>query len=187
MSCLYVHSMFRCGNGFQFVQKWDYKELYNSCCQLFSSISSYSLLIMLYLVSFSYFPWSAVYCGCKPMSGQAKNDKIGLCCISTKHTAVRSKSKGWLVQNQNNVSWMKWHVYLQSCQFHWHTTDWDFFKGIQCNKTPLKSFLKWMSHKKDHFLLRLCLKMGWHRISWTNSKLLFWAKFCVKISEDWAK
>jgi hypothetical protein len=50
--------------------------------------------------------------------------QIGLCCISTKHS-LRSKNKGWLVQNDDNVSEssdylqnnnvsVKQHVYLQN-------------------------------------------------------------------------
>jgi hypothetical protein len=30
--------------------------------------------------------------------------KIGICCFSVKHAALRSKSKDWLAMNQNNVS-----------------------------------------------------------------------------------
>ena len=40
----------------------------------------------------------------EPRSGQTKNYKIGMCCFSTKHTTLRSKSKVWLAHNQNNVS-----------------------------------------------------------------------------------
>jgi hypothetical protein len=40
----------------------------------------------------------------EPRSGQIKNYKIGMCCFSTKHTTLRSKSKDWLAHNQNNVS-----------------------------------------------------------------------------------
>jgi hypothetical protein len=36
--------------------------------------------------------------------GQTKDYKIGICCFSAKHAALRSKSKDWLTQNQNNVS-----------------------------------------------------------------------------------
>jgi len=36
--------------------------------------------------------------------GQAKNDKVGICCCSYKHAALRSNNKDWLAQNQNNVS-----------------------------------------------------------------------------------
>ena len=36
-------------------------------------------------------------------SGQIKDYKIGICCFSAKHTTIRSKSKDWLAQNQNNV------------------------------------------------------------------------------------
>jgi len=47
---------------------------------------------------------SAIDRGFKPRSGQTKDYKIGLCCFSTKHAALRRKSKDWLDQNQANVS-----------------------------------------------------------------------------------
>jgi hypothetical protein len=42
--------------------------------------------------------------GFKPWSGQTKDHKIGICCFSTKHAALRRKSKDWLARNKNNVS-----------------------------------------------------------------------------------
>ena len=42
----------------------------------------------------------------EPRSGQTKDYEIGICCFSAKHALLTSKSKDWLVQNQNNVS--KW-------------------------------------------------------------------------------
>ena len=50
------------------------------------------------------FASSVVDRGFKPWSGQTKDYKIGMCCFSTKHAALRSKSKDWLARNQNNVS-----------------------------------------------------------------------------------
>jgi hypothetical protein len=47
---------------------------------------------------------SAVDHGFKPRSGQTKDYKIGICYLSVKHAALRSKSKDWLARNQNNVS-----------------------------------------------------------------------------------
>ena len=47
---------------------------------------------------------SAVDCGFEPRSGQTKDYKIGICCFSAKHTALRRKSKDWLAQNQTVVS-----------------------------------------------------------------------------------
>ena len=47
---------------------------------------------------------SAVDCGFEPRSGQAKDYKIGICCFSAKHAALRRMSKDWLARNQNNVS-----------------------------------------------------------------------------------
>ena len=37
-------------------------------------------------------------------SVQTKDYKIGICCFSAKHAALKSKRKDWLTQNQNNVS-----------------------------------------------------------------------------------
>ena len=40
----------------------------------------------------------------KSLLGQSKDYTIGICCFSTKHMAVRRKSKDWLARNQDNVS-----------------------------------------------------------------------------------
>jgi hypothetical protein len=37
-------------------------------------------------------------------SGQTKDYKIGICCISVKHAALRRKNKDWFVRNRDNVS-----------------------------------------------------------------------------------
>jgi hypothetical protein len=47
---------------------------------------------------------SVVDHGFKPWSGQTKDYKIGICCFSAKHAALRRKSKDWLAWNQDNVS-----------------------------------------------------------------------------------
>ena len=39
-----------------------------------------------------------------PRSGQTKSYKIGICCFSAKHAALRRKNKDWSAQNQKNVS-----------------------------------------------------------------------------------
>ena len=45
---------------------------------------------------------SAVDRGFEPRSGQTKDYKIGICCFSSKHAALRRKSKDWLARIQNN-------------------------------------------------------------------------------------
>jgi hypothetical protein len=40
----------------------------------------------------------------EPRSGQTKDYKIGICCFSAKHAALRRKSKDWLAWNEDNVS-----------------------------------------------------------------------------------
>ena len=47
---------------------------------------------------------SAVDRGFKPQSGQPKDYVIGICYFSAKHVVLRSKSKDWLAQNQDNES-----------------------------------------------------------------------------------
>ena len=47
---------------------------------------------------------SAVDHGFELRSGQTKDYKIGICCFSTKHAALRRNSKDWLAWNQDNVS-----------------------------------------------------------------------------------
>ena len=37
-------------------------------------------------------------------SGKSKNYKIGICCLSAKHIALRSKTKYWLVWTGDNMS-----------------------------------------------------------------------------------
>ena len=46
---------------------------------------------------------SAVDRGFEHWSDQSKDYKIGICCFSAKHAALRSKSKDWLARNQDNV------------------------------------------------------------------------------------
>jgi hypothetical protein len=47
---------------------------------------------------------SVVDHGFEPLSGQTKDYEIGVCCFSTKHTALRRKGKDWLARNQDNVT-----------------------------------------------------------------------------------
>ena len=48
-------------------------------------------------------------------SGQTNDYKIGICCFSAKHAALRRKSKYWLAWNQDNVSkWSNMYVYRRT-------------------------------------------------------------------------
>jgi hypothetical protein len=38
-----------------------------------------------------------------PWSGLTNGYKIGMCCFSSKHAALRKKTKDWLAVNQDNV------------------------------------------------------------------------------------
>jgi hypothetical protein len=51
----------------------------------------------------------------------SKDYKIGICCFSAKHAALRRKSKDWLARNQNNVS--EWSdMSTRGLLFQWAST-----------------------------------------------------------------
>ena len=56
------------------------------------------------MVTGSMLALSTVDRGFESRSGLTKDYKIGICCISSKNTALKSKSKDWLALVQNNVS-----------------------------------------------------------------------------------
>jgi len=53
--------------------------------------------------------------------GQTKDYEIGICFFSTKHTALRRKSKDWLTRNQDNVS-IWGDMSLHRLLFQWAST-----------------------------------------------------------------
>jgi hypothetical protein len=57
----------------------------------------------------------------EPRSGQTKDYKIGICCFSAKHAALRRNNKNWLARNQNNVS--EWsNMSTRGLLFQWART-----------------------------------------------------------------
>jgi hypothetical protein len=57
----------------------------------------------------------------EPWSGQTKDYKIGICCFSDKHTALRRKNKDGLAQNQDNMS--EWgDMSIRGLLFQWTST-----------------------------------------------------------------
>jgi len=64
---------------------------------------------------------SAADRGFEPRSSQTKDYKIGTCCFSAMHAALRRKSKDWLARNQNNVS--EWScMSIRGLLFQWTST-----------------------------------------------------------------
>ena len=57
---------------------------------------------------------SVVDRGFEPRSFQTKDYKIGICCFSAKHTALRSNNKHRLARNRDKVAQVGRHVYLQT-------------------------------------------------------------------------
>jgi hypothetical protein len=74
-----------------------------------------------FTASVSVFASSAVDCGFESWSGQTKDHKISICCFSTKHAALRKKSKDGLARNQDNVS--EWgYMSINWLLFQWART-----------------------------------------------------------------
>jgi hypothetical protein len=56
---------------------------------------------MVYWLTSSSGVWQIIFF--EPWSSQTKDYKIGVSCISAKHTTVKSKNKNWLGRNHDNV------------------------------------------------------------------------------------
>jgi len=66
---------------------------------------------------------SAVILELEHQSGQTKDYKIGICCFSAKHAALRKKSKDWLARNQDNVfEWGDISIHIPVLLFQWAST-----------------------------------------------------------------
>ena len=65
--------------------------------------------------------WSVVDRGFMSRSDQTEKYKIGICCFSAKHVALRSKSKDWFTRNQNSV--FEWSdMSIRGLLFQWACT-----------------------------------------------------------------
>jgi hypothetical protein len=54
----------------------------------------------------------------EPQSGQSKDYKIVICCFSSRHAALRRRSKDWLYRNHDNVS--EWGDMWTVASVSWH-------------------------------------------------------------------
>jgi hypothetical protein len=72
---------------------------------------------------------SAVDCGFEPQSGQTNDYKIGICCFSAKHAALRRKSKDWLARIQDNVSELS-DMSIRGLLWKSHSACWSSTKRI---------------------------------------------------------
>jgi hypothetical protein len=113
---------------------------------------------------------STVDHGFKPLSGQTKDYKIGICCFSAKHEALRRKSKDLLAQNQDNLS-VSYHNKKKACwsstkqtssSFHWKLTcsRHDIAEKLLgwCNNHSLTP-LEWMINQSAKAFISLDVKL----------------------------
>jgi hypothetical protein len=99
-----------------------YYYLYIFILQLPYSITCtlYTVNSFIFFVEHRGFPWFFVGT-IKPWSSQTKDYKIGICCFSCKHVALRRKSKDRLAWNQDNVS--EWEdMSICGLLFQWAST-----------------------------------------------------------------
>jgi hypothetical protein len=106
---------------------------------------------------------SVVDCGFKPQSGQTKDYKIGICCFSAKHAALRSKSKDWLVMSTWGLlfQWVNITTIQLSVLIYYKA-------DIIINSLKLNLFSPWYIWKIAHLALKqhsltLCLQCNFHR------------------------
>ena len=97
---------------------------------------------------------SAVGRRVEPRLGQTKYYKIGICCFSAMHAALRRKSKDWLARYQDNVS--EWDdMSISGLLFHRY-------------KTQL-SMLVW--YKADLIIISLNITIGLAMILLRNCRV----------------
>ena len=80
-----------------------------------------------------------------PPSGQTKDYKIGICCFSAKHAALRTKRNNWLARNLNNV--LKWRD-MSNCGllFQWASTIRSRTKGTLSSSCQLVLSMIWLKN-----------------------------------------
>jgi hypothetical protein len=64
---------------------------------------------------------SVVDRGFEPRSGITNDYKIGICCFSAKHAALRKNGKDWLALNQDNV-YDRGDMSIRGLLFQWTST-----------------------------------------------------------------
>jgi hypothetical protein len=109
---------------------------------------------------------SVVDHGFEPRSCQTNDYKIGMCCFSTKHAALRNKSKDWLARNQVNVS--KWSDMSARGQlFQWASTicwsstkqvSWSSHRNVTCACHDIAEHLLILALNNNHSLFGLLWK-----------------------------
>jgi hypothetical protein len=110
---------------------------------------------------------SVVDSGFKPWSGQTKDYKIGICCFSAKHVALRRKSKDWLARNQDTV-----YVYprtVVSVSQH--------YKNPKSSTMPTSSSSHWKLTCFRHDIAEKLL--SWRLTMITHSKIQRFHKYMI--------
>ena len=110
----------------------------------------------------------------QPRLGQTKDYTICICCFSTKHAALRRKSKDWLARNQDNVS--EWGDMCIS----WMLFQWARTIKIQLNVLVWhKAYLIIMSFKINLFSLWYSWKIAALALNSNHSLTIIIDKYVI--------
>jgi hypothetical protein len=95
--------------------------LLDFCLYSIYNFSSFLYALTPSVVMVSVLASSVVDCGFKPWSCQTNDYKIGICCFSAKHAALRRKSNDWMARNRDNMS--EWGAMsISRMLFQWAST-----------------------------------------------------------------
>jgi hypothetical protein len=96
---------------------------------------------------------SSVDCGFQPRSDQTKDNKSVIVCFSSKHAALRRKSKDWLARSQDNVSDLS------------DMSTSELYMLFQCASTILKIQVNMLvKYKVDIIIISLNIRLFCHDI-----------------------
>jgi hypothetical protein len=134
-------------------------------------------------------------CEFESRSGQSKNYEIGICYFSAKNTILRSKRKGWLALNQNNMWTVSYYyansttrVSLVQCGHYNHFTECIFLAMLyieDCSSSVNQQPINHWTRKQLGWPFRRCL-LCWNIYIYiyiimciVNCSLQLWCCFCL--------
>ena len=123
---------------------------------------------------------SAVDRGIETWSGQTKDYNIGICCFSTKHTALRRKRKNCFTQNQDNLSQLG-DMSIRRLLFQWTSTikiqnyqNVSFFSSSMILMGFLRSVCIFYLHYSNKYTLPNIKELCWTIIIYSREGSPWW-------------
>ena len=135
-------------------------------------------------------------------SGQSKNYEIGICYFSAKHTILRSKRKGCLTLNHNNMWTVSYYyanlttrVSLAQCGHYNHFTECIFLAMIyigNCSSSVNQQPINHWTRKQLGWPFRQCLLCwniykGVDVVEWSRALDVRPSEWCCSVSMVWVQ